>query len=298
MKPNLIDYDGPSIMEFSVSSELREFSRRLVLGPTEIIVIRHGFSEANFAQKERKKDPGAEAVKLMAGVSDTSVRLYDSIGRQQASKTGEWVAKNLGFLPDIGYTSDFARAQETAGIIGKAAGYSGEWRMDPLIGERSWGRLHELDSAQQSEELKLRDSHVRHWTPAHGESIKQIEAYVRDFLNSIWRKHPGQKVLLVTHGEFILAMQSVMEKFTPSQLQEAGDLGFPNCGVLHYSRRSPNGTPIELSESFDYVKKICPWDPNWKNGKLNGEWKEIIRPTFTNDELIQLAEEHPRRFVA
>jgi len=114
------------------------------------------------------------------------------------------VAERLGDMR-VGaiYTSDLARARETASILGCALDLP--LHIDPALRERSFGvaeghPLSELDPAASGIEFdRVVDVQAR---PPAGESLSELYGRVRDFITELETETDGD-VLVVTHGGVI-----------------------------------------------------------------------------------------------
>ncbi len=151
----------------------------------ELLLIRHGQTDWNISSRYQGQ--------IKPGPS------LNSEGRTQAVA----VARKLAGIPAQAlYTSDLARALETAHIIGRILGLP--IQVDPRLRETnmgSWqGRLYEEVRAE------LGEAHARFYedpisNPIFGaESIAQMAERVKASLNDIAASYPGGTVIVVTHG--------------------------------------------------------------------------------------------------
>jgi 2,3-bisphosphoglycerate-dependent phosphoglycerate mutase len=150
---------------------------------TRIILVRHGETDWNASGR-------------IQGHHDTPL---NAVGRQQA----RWVAQRLAREPVRAlYSSDLARAFETATIIGASLGLtvvtSPRWR------ERHYGAWEGLTAA----EIQARDpAQYAQWrtrstdfAPPQGESRSQLLTRALAELQTIARRHTRAMVVVVTHG--------------------------------------------------------------------------------------------------
>jgi broad specificity phosphatase PhoE len=265
-------------------------------GPTEIILVRHGLSEANKARKleETGKMSYQELTRFLEEVRDHRVRLATD-GVEQARRAGKKL-RELGFKPTPRalFVSDFTRAMETALELSESAGFGEvQWKVDPRVGERSWGEFHLLDQASREIEYQSREEDPRRWVPARGESLRDVSLQVGQFVDRLYREHSEEQVLVVTHGELISGWRAAFERLSDQDLAEAIRVGVPNCGIVHYSRRNP--VSGETARSFQWVRFITD-DPQGKYQPLwNGDWREIKRKQYSLEDLRKVVEERPRR---
>jgi broad specificity phosphatase PhoE len=134
---------------------------------TTLLLVRHGETDWN-------------AVGRLQGHTD---RPLSDFGRRQA----EQLAGELEDEPlDAIYASDLARARETAEIAGERLGLPVV--LDPDLREKDWGTWEGLTSIERD-----RVEFVGESTEAHQERILGA-------LKRIAERHPGGRVLVVTHG--------------------------------------------------------------------------------------------------
>jgi broad specificity phosphatase PhoE len=142
---------------------------------TTLLLVRHGETDWN-------------AVGRLQGHTD---RPLSDFGRRQA----EQLAEELEDEPlDAIYTSDLARARETAEIAGERLGLPVV--LDPDLREKDWGTWEGLTSVERD-----RVEFVGESTEAHQERILGA-------LRRIAERHPGGCVLIVTHGGSMRRVQT------------------------------------------------------------------------------------------
>jgi glucosyl-3-phosphoglycerate phosphatase len=192
---------------------------------TTLLLVRHGETDWNRDSRWQ-------------GGSDT--RLND-LGREQART----LAKQLDGNIDIVYSSDLARARETAEIVAAKLGL--EVRLDPRLRERGFGSWEGLTTTEIEE--RFADSH-RRWVAGVGagaddaESFEDFSARVNDFLADVLRLHPDEEVLVISHGgsiRVIHALAAGVDYVRDHRLIP----GVPNCAVARYVARDGKLTPLD-----------------------------------------------------
>ncbi len=259
--------------------------------PNDLILIRHGESEANIVQKQIN-DLGEEAPVDLAGKHDGFIRLSPA-GVSQAQSAGMWLKDNNLANFDRYYVSPFARARETAAYLT----LEGEWRIDDRIREQNWGIFNLLswDEIQNVDPVsrKLRDQSHWYWQPRDGESLaSEVRGRFESWLGSLRRQCTDKKVIAITHGGYMNAARFVLEKTTPEKWKQDfdnQDHRIFNAHILHYTRIDP-----KTGQQAPYLKwrrAICPWDKSlsWNDGK----WTEISAQTYSDQELLEFASLHP-----
>jgi len=142
---------------------------------TELLLVRHGETDWNAAGR-------------LQGHTDRP--LSDS-GREQARRLADELAEEQ--LDGI-YSSDLARARETAEIVGERLRLP--VALDPDLREKDWGTWEGLTPAERLEVELV------------GESTEQHEKRMLAALGRIAAKHPGGRVLVVTHGGSMRRVQT------------------------------------------------------------------------------------------
>jgi broad specificity phosphatase PhoE len=142
---------------------------------TTLILVRHGETDWN-------------ADGRLQGHTD---RPLSDFGRRQARELAEELA---GEQLEAVYASDLSRARETAEILGERLGLP--VALDPDLREKDWGTWEGLSSVERD-----RVEFV-------GESTKEHAERMLRALRRIAERHPGGRVLVVTHGGSMRRVQA------------------------------------------------------------------------------------------
>lgn len=175
------------------------------MSTTEILIVRHGQTSWNVERR-------------IQGWRD--IELNDN-GHSQAQALARHLAnqhEQAQQIIDAVYSSDLLRAQQTANAIAQALTL-------PLsliegVRERNYGvlegvpfdRMHEHDPVVAK---VWADRHPDGVIP-NGETLRQFHQRVTDCLQTVASKHPGQRVVIVTHGG---AMDIIWRQATGTDLQ-------------------------------------------------------------------------------
>ena len=144
---------------------------------TTLLLVRHGETDWN-------------ADGRLQGQTDRPLNDY---GRRQAQQLAETLETDK--LEAI-YSSDLARARETAEIVGERLGLP--VALDPDLREKDWGNWEGLTPVERD-----RVEFVGETTEAHQERTLRA-------LRRIAERHPGDRpVLVVTHGGSMRRIQTV-----------------------------------------------------------------------------------------
>jgi len=143
---------------------------------TTLLLVRHGETDWN-------------AEGRLQGQTDRPLSDY---GRRQAHQLAEELD---GEELEAIYSSDLARARETAEIVGRKLGLPTV--LDPDLREKDWGTWEGLTAAERD-----RVEFV-------GESTEEHRDRILDALRRISERHPGDgRVLVVTHGGSMRRVQT------------------------------------------------------------------------------------------
>lgn len=258
--------------------------------PIDLVLVRHGQSEGNFAKRLAEAGDNSAYTQEFLDRHTSSFRLTE-LGRQQAARAGEFL-KSEFFANGIGFdryvTSEYTRAMETAGCLQLP---NAEWLCDFYLTERDWG---ELDHYAQNErearfgsDLRRREVEPFFWRPPNGESFAQLGLRVDRVLHTLHRECGDKRVILVCHGEVMRAFQVRLERMSQVRFKELifserHEDRIHNCQVLHYTRRDP--ATGKLAPYANWKRAIRPTDePVWSTG-----WETISRPRYSNQGLLDV----------
>ena len=151
---------------------------------TKIVYYVHGTTYDNAS----KKCSGWKQVEL------------NELGREQAINLG----KNTQYKFDILFTSDLKRAIDTAGL----AFPNFKSIQDERLRECNYG---DLDGGDKK--LVIYEDHIDIPFP-NGESLKDVEERVRDFLEFIIKEYQGKDIGIIAHRAPQLAMEVITKNIT------------------------------------------------------------------------------------
>ncbi|MCG8312992.1 MAG: histidine phosphatase family protein [Pseudomonadales bacterium] len=161
---------------------------------THIILVRHGQIQANVD-------------KLWHGWTDS---LLTPEGRQQASLAGERLAREHEDITAV-YASPLQRTRDTAAAIATALDHDVEVHEDLKeygIGELEGVSFSDLHKVHKFFEKITED---QHYAPDGGESFHDVSNRVTCALKELAAKHPGEKIVAVSHGAAMaLALASIL----------------------------------------------------------------------------------------
>lgn len=267
--------------------------------PNNLVLVRHGQSEANVLQSASKAGDESLFTDEMMNYPDRSWRLTAK-GVEQAQASGEWIVKNISEYFDRYIVSPFIRTRETAAHLSLP---DASWEENRVVRERSWGEIDSM-SRQAFERsypvnARYKSKDPIYWAPPAGESIASLaENRVRNLLNTLHRENSGDDVIVVTHGEFSWAMRMVLERWSDEEFLKNDKDPYHkihNCSVIHYTRINPE-TGVE-AKKLSWVRRAYPVIDKF-SGKSHMEltdWHYFDRKRLTNEELLVVAEAQSRR---
>jgi broad specificity phosphatase PhoE len=152
-------------------------------------------------------------------------RPLNETGREQARE----LARRLADVPfDAVYASDLGRARETAEIVAEPHGVP--VAIDPDLREMHYGSWSGLTRSEIEERFPGVERH-------DGETREDHLGRVLSAADRIARRHPGQRVLIVSHGGSMRALRRHC----------VGDPVHPieNCGVYELRYRDGAFAPVD-----------------------------------------------------
>ena len=192
---------------------------------TTLLFVRHGETDWNRDGRWQ-------------GHSDTQL---NDAGREQARR----VAGELDDV-DVIYSSDLARARETADIIAAQLGDL-EVNVDQRLRERSFGAWEGRTAPEI--EADFAEQHAR-WLAGKGAGADDAEPFdafgarVRGFLEDLLARHPEETVLIVAHGGSIRVIHALASGL--DYVREHRSIpGVPNCAVARYGAGDGKLAPID-----------------------------------------------------
>lgn len=266
--------------------------------PKDIVLVRHGQSEGNVASHASEAGDHRFFTPEHRDRHNSAWRLTDD-GVKQAQATGEWLRSQELTNFDRYMSSEYLRCIETAAHLGFQCA---EWFMDYNLRERDYGLMdvvsdHEKKTAFANHHRQF--GHHRFYANLpDGETMARLamrlSATVMEDLQAFGNEHPDGRVLIVSHGGTMRAFQTILERKSGWQYhaEESESPTFKkinNCQVLHYTRANPFDAS-DVRGHMAWTRSVCPWDTS----RSSNEWRPIIRPRYTNADLLALAASYPR----
>jgi broad specificity phosphatase PhoE len=192
---------------------------------TTILLARHGETDWNRDGRWQ-------------GHSNTSLNVR---GREQARE----LADELTAEVDVVYSSDLARARETAEIVAARLGL--EIRLDARLRERGFGAWEGLTHT----EIEERDAEaLARWRAGEGSGADDAEPFdafaqrMGHFLEDVLERHVGERVLVIAHGGSIRVIHALATGL--DYVRDHRAIPFvANCAVLRYAARDGKLAPVE-----------------------------------------------------
>lgn len=191
---------------------------------TTLLLVRHGETDWNRDHRWQ-------------GHSDTPL---NETGRQQALELAELLDP-----PDQIYSSDLARARETAEILSARLGVP--VLLDDRLRERGFGAWEGL-TIDEIEERFAAD--LVRWRAREGAGATDAEGFqafaerVGGFLEDVLARHPGEEVLVVAHGGTIRAIHALATGL--DYVRDHSSIpAVDNCVPSRYAFRNGKLAPID-----------------------------------------------------
>ncbi|CBZ50663.1 putative phosphoglycerate mutase [Neospora caninum Liverpool] len=216
--------------------------------PVDLVLVRHGQSEGNLAQRlcrQQQQNPGS-----LSGSNDPSsasashsrdnaatepgmgvwskefrerhnslYRLTDK-GRMQAAVAGRWIRSHVATLFDKYFTSEYVRAMETAAMLSLP---SARWATEMYLRERDRGILankpHHERHEQHPEEMRRKERDAFYWQVWHASCPWRIVLFTT--AECAWGTVAGLRVIIVCHGGVIKSFRALIERVRPTESRAA-----------------------------------------------------------------------------
>ena len=203
--------------------------------PLDLYVIRHGESEANVIVEAGEQGDNSLYTQDNVTVPDRSWRLT-ATGRKQADCIGRWLVSQQQLF-DRYMVSPYVRTRETAATMALP---KAKWEENRVLRERSWGEINTITKDEfktnYARNWNFKNTDPLYWRPPAGESIADVaEDRVHNILTSLSRKSDSESVVMVTHGDFMLALMLTIEDLAD---EDAGRSKW-SCGANSSARTCP-----------------------------------------------------------
>lgn len=162
------------------------------------------------------------------------------LGIEQSKALGEYLAA-ISYEPDEIYSSPAVRAQETGRIALEAAGLDQPVELDERLLEQSYGTLEGLDDSKIFTARGMRRYRFNELTgkAPRGESIRDVQARMLDFILDKEVEHGDSKILVFSHA---MAISSLIGKIRNLTARETIDLPLPNTSLTQITVESGQPT--------------------------------------------------------
>ncbi|HEX8497591.1 MAG TPA: histidine phosphatase family protein [Actinomycetales bacterium] len=219
-------------------------------GPAEIVLVRHGESLGNVADREAR---GRRALRIDVPARDADVELSPT-GEHQADAVGAHLARLASdATPTAVLSSPYRRARATAERALATWPDAPPLRLDERLRERELGAFDGLTgygiTAEHPDEAARREHLGKfYYRPPSGESWCDVALRVRSLLADARFDHDGARLWVFSHQAVIMAFRVVLEGLSESEVLDL-DRSAPlaNCSLSTY-RRGASGA-LELVEA-------------------------------------------------
>ncbi len=179
--------------------------------PVRLVLVRHGESEANIFQEMIDRGEAFGYASEYSKVNDYDVPLTER-GKEQARSVGAYLRKRFDLF-DYSFVSPFRRTRETFDGIIEGYGepsvrerFMQHMRYDTRLREKDFGGISFMSKEEVRKffpfEADRREREGKYlYRALGGESWYDVkDNRVTSVLNTMYRTHPGESVLIVTHA--------------------------------------------------------------------------------------------------
>ncbi|MCC6388343.1 MAG: histidine phosphatase family protein [Dehalococcoidia bacterium] len=183
--------------------------------PTRVIVLRHGQTYGTIEQ-------------LFCGHSETDLT---PLGIEQARAAGRRLAAES---LDGAVASDLSRARKTAEYALGEAAAAPTLAIDPRLREMHYGdwEAHPAETLAERYRDHMREFFACRQHAPNGESFPAIRERMAAAFHDAVRAHEGGTVLLVTHGNAIMALVAELLRMP---LESTWATHFDNCSLTRFT---------------------------------------------------------------
>ena len=179
--------------------------------------LRHGQSKANVAQ-----------VVVSDPANGCNGHGLTDIGREQfrQSLSANALAKLGAAAPDhqaLLYSSDFARAIESATVAAELLQIEREVQIDTRLRERYFGR-YELGDASAYEKVWLADRSNMNTAENGVEPVREVALRMTELVETLEQQHHNQTIVLVSHGDPLQILECVFSNHPPARHRDLAPL--------------------------------------------------------------------------
>jgi isoleucyl-tRNA synthetase len=229
---------NPETKEVKVVGSLADLQQYVKKSGNTYILIRHGESEYN-VKKILNGDPAVH-------------NPLTEVGRQQVRDAAKLLPESVDYI----YHSPLQRTRETAQILADELG-GRELQVDERLAESGMGELEgkplgTKDTLLSSPEEEFTKSIVG------SEALNDIRARMADFLYDMESTHQGKTIVIVSHGDPIWMMESVINVLNIKESLAVTKDNYPKNAQLrnHNFVGFPHNEHHELDYHRPYIDEI------------------------------------------
>jgi isoleucyl-tRNA synthetase len=229
---------NPETKEVKVFGSLKDLQQYVRKSGNTYILIRHGESEYN--------------IKKLLNADRSVHNPLTEIGRQQVSETAKQLSQKVDFI----YHSPLQRTKETAEILANALG-GHNLQVDERLAESGMG---ELEGRPLGTKDTLLSSPEEEFTKSilGCETLNDIRIRMADFIHDMERTHQGKTIVIVSHGDPIWMMESVIKGLNITESLAVLKDNYPKNAQIrvHQFVNFPHNDHFELDYHRPYIDNI------------------------------------------
>jgi isoleucyl-tRNA synthetase len=229
---------NPVSKEVKVIGSLKDLQQFVPKSGNTYILIRHGESEYN--------------VKKLLN-SDRSVHNpLTELGVQQTKEAAAQLPQNIDYI----YHSPLQRTKETAQVLAAELGHTSLLE-DPRLRESEMGELEGKPHGTKDAHLSSPEEEFTK-SILGSETLNEIRSRMADFLYDMERTHQGKTIVLVSHGDPIWMLESVIKGRNTKEALEVLKSSYPKNAEprTHQFVNFPHNENFELDYHRPYIDEI------------------------------------------
>ncbi len=205
---------------------------------------------------------------------------------------GRWLVSQQQLF-DRYMVSPYVRTRETAATMALP---KAKWEETRVLRERSWGEINTITKddfkTNYARNWMFKNTDPLYWRPPAGESIADVaENRVHNLLTSLNRKSDAESVVMVSHGDLMLALMLTLEDLSDEEFMHraaSDEWKITNCTCFHYSRRDPATGRTHKRFCWEQTARPVFDDAEGRWAVKVDDWREFKRPVLSNGDLVDV----------
>ncbi|MFA6392948.1 MAG: class I tRNA ligase family protein [Candidatus Paceibacterota bacterium] len=212
-----------------VINSLEDLKSKTKKSGNKYFIMRHGEAENN-------------VLRVLNSDLKKEFHLTDN-GKKQVKKTAEVFNKEKF---DYIFTSPLIRAIETTNVYKEESKSSAKIIVDDRLREMGMGNFEGKNVSQYRSMFKSRAEELKE-RPEGVENFENVKSRMMNFLCEIESNYTNKNILIITHGDPVVAVNSIINNFSIKQTVEFLESNYPKNAEI----REINFTPLPHNHNYE-----------------------------------------------